>query len=140
MADASYERAVVRAILENPHVSVIATGQDGIIRFFNKGAENLLGYKAEEMVGKQKTLVFTDPAEAAEHAAELSRQYGVAVGAGREGVITGPTITGEPEDRVWTYIRKDGSRRKVLMSLNILRDEGGKMQGYIGISIPAPEP
>lgn len=140
MADSSYERAIVRAIFENPHVSVIATGQDGVIRFFNKGAENLLGYKAEEMVGKQKTLVFADPAEAAQHAAELSRQYGVAVGGGREGIITGPTITGEPEDRVWTYIRKDGSRRKVLMSLNILRDEGGKMQGYIGISIPVPEP
>jgi PAS domain-containing protein len=139
MTDASYERAVVRAILEHPHVSVIATGQDGIIRFFNKGAENLLGYTAEEMVGKQKSVIIADPAEAAEHAAELSREYGVAVGAGREGIITGPTLTGEPEDRVWTYIRKDGGRRKVLMSLNILRDEGGKMQGYIGISIPLPE-
>jgi len=139
MNNANYERAVVRAILENPHVSVIATGQDGIIRFFNKGAENLLGYKAEEMIGKQKTMVFTDPAETAQHAAELSRQYGVAVGQGREGVITGPTITGEPEDRVWTYVRKDGSKRKVLMSLNILRDDAGKMQGFIGISIPVPE-
>ena len=139
MSDAVYERAIIRAVLENPHVSVIATGQDGVIRFFNKGAENLLGYKAEEMVGKQKTLVFTDPAEAAQHGEELSRRFGVAVGGGREGVITGPTITGEPEDRVWTYIRKDGSRCKVLMSLNILRDEGGKMKGYIGISIAVPE-
>ncbi|HEV2114339.1 MAG TPA: PAS domain S-box protein [Terriglobales bacterium] len=139
MAETSYERSAVRAILEHPHVSVIATGQDGTIRFFNRGAENLLGYKAEEMVDKQKTLVFADPAEAAQHAEELSRQYGVAVSGGREGIISGPTITGEPEDRIWTYIRKDGSRRKVLMSLNILRDESGKMQGYIGISIPLPE-
>ena len=139
MSEASYNRAVVRAILENPHVSVIATGQDGVIRFFNKGAENLLGYKAEEMVGKQKTLVFADAKEAAQHAEELSLQYGVAVGAGREGIITGPTITGEPEERIWTYIRKDGGRRKVLMSLAILRDDDGKMQGYIGISIPVPE-
>lgn len=139
MAESSYERAVLRAVLENPHVSVVATGQDGVIRFFNKGAENLLGYTAEEMIGKQKTMIFTDPAETEQHAAELSREYGVAVAAGREGVITGPTIKGEPEDRVWTYIRKDGSRRKVLMSLNILRDEAGKMQGFIGISIPLPE-
>ena len=139
MTETSYQRSVVRAVLENPHVTVIATGQDGIIRFFNKGAENLLGYKAEEMIGKQRTLIFADPAEAAQHAQELSRQYGVAVGAGREGIITGPTITGEPEERVWTYIRKDGVRRKVLMSLAILRDDDGKMQGYIGISIPVPE-
>ena len=139
MTQTSYERAVVRAILENPHVCVIAAGQDGIIQFFNKGAENLLGYKAEEMIGKQRTLIFADLKEAEQHAEELSRQYGVAVGAGRAGIITGPTITGEPEDRVWTYIRKDGARRKVLMSLNILRDDDGKMQGYIGISIPVPE-
>ena len=69
----------------------------------------------------------------------LSRQYGVAVGEGRAGVITGPTITGQSEERVWTYISKDGSRHKVLMSLSILRDDNGKMQGFLGISIPLPE-
>ena len=139
MTQTNYERAVVRAILENPHVSVIATGEDGIIQFFNKGAENLLGYKAEEMVGKQKSTLFVDAKDAALHAEELSRQYGVAVGAGREGIITGPTITGEPEERTWTFIRKDGGRRKALVSLTILRDDDGKMQGYIGISIPVPD-
>ena len=138
MTQTNYARAVVRAILENPHVSVIATGQDGIIQFFNKGAENLLGYKAEEMVGKQKSTRFVDEKDAALHADELSRQYGVAVGAGREGIITGPTITGEPEERTWTFIRKDGGRQKALVSLTILRDDDGKMQGYIGISIPVP--
>jgi|SRR5437588_7797162 len=138
MTQTNYARAVVRAILENPHVSVIATGQDGIIQFFNKGAENLLGYKAEEMVGKQKSTRFVDEKDAALHAEELSRQYGVAVGAGREGIITGPTITGEPEERTWTFIRKDGGRQKALVSLTILRDDDGKMQGYIGISIPVP--
>ena len=139
MTQTNYERAVVRAILENPHVSVIATGEDGIIQFFNKGAENLLGYKAEEMVGKQKSTLFVDAKDAALHAEELSRQYGVAVGAGREGIITGPTITGEPEERTWTFIRKDGGRRKALVSLTILRGDDGKMQGYIGISIPVPD-
>ena len=139
MTQTNYERAVVRAILENPHVSVIATGEDGIIQFFNKGAENLLGYKAEEMVGKQKSTLFVDAKDAALHAEELSRQYVVAVGAGREGIITGPTITGEPEERTWTFIRKDGGRRKALVSLTILRDDDGKMQGYIGISIPVPD-
>ena len=33
-------------------VSIIATDQDGIITLFNSGAENLLGYKAEEVIGK----------------------------------------------------------------------------------------
>src|SRR2546430_16472019 len=97
----TYERLLSRSILENPHISVISTGTDGVIRFFNKGAENLLGYKAEELVGKQKTLIFTDLEEARQHGEELSRQYGVKVGGGREGGISGPTITGQPEERVW---------------------------------------
>jgi PAS domain-containing protein len=127
------------SILESPQICVIATGLDGLIRTFNKGAENLLGYKAEEMIGKQKSILFHDPEEARQHAAELKKAYGVAVGEGREGIISGPLITGEPEGHIWTYIRKDGGRRKVLMSLSILRDEDGKMQGFLGISIPVPE-
>jgi len=133
------QRALARAVLENPRVCVVTTGTDGIIHSFNAGAENLLGYKADEVIGKLKALNFHDPAEAKQHADELSRQYGVAVGEGRAGVITGPTITGQSEERVWTYIGKNGSRHKVLMSLSILRDDNGKMQGFLGISIPLPE-
>src|SRR5438105_5682313 len=110
MPEPNYERLINRAILEHPHLLVIASGPDGFIRYFNRGAQNLLGYKAEELVGKQKAIIFHDPAEAQRHADELSRQYGVAVGPGREGVITGPTITGQPEEQVWTYIGKDGRR------------------------------
>jgi PAS domain S-box-containing protein len=31
----------------------MATGIDGIVTHFNKGAETLLGYKAEEIIGKK---------------------------------------------------------------------------------------
>jgi len=43
---------------------IIATDVDGIITVFNKGAENLLGYSAEEMVGKKSPEILynrTDP-------------------------------------------------------------------------------
>ena len=133
------ERWLMRAILESPHVSVITTGVDGIILSFNRGAENLLGYKAAEVIGKERAMLFHDPEEARQHAQELARDYGVTVAGGREGIITGPTLTGEPEEHIWTYIRKDGVRRKVLLSVSILRDDSGKMQGYLGVSIPLPE-
>jgi PAS domain-containing protein len=138
MPDAAEMRRLWRAIFESPHVCVITTGLDGIIRTFNPGAENLLGYKAEEMIGKQRGLLLHDPEEARRHAEELARSYGVEVGEGREGIISGPLITGQPEGHIWTYLRKDGGRCKVLMSLSILRDEDGKMQGFLGISIPLP--
>ena len=139
LMDTFDERAVGRAILDSPHVCVITTGNDGLIRSFSKGAENLLGYKAEELIGKQRTLIFLKPGEAEQHAQELASKYGVAVGGGREGVISGPMITGQPEENLWTWVAKDGSPRRVLMSLHILRDEKGAMAGFLGISIPVPE-
>jgi len=36
-------------------VSIIATDPDGLITVFNRGAERLLGYSANEMVGKTDT-------------------------------------------------------------------------------------
>lgn len=133
------ERMVWKTLLESPHVCVVVTGVDGTIQFFNKGAENMLGYKAEEMVGKQKAFSFHDPSEAERHAQELQQAFGVKVGAGREGVISGPLITGQPEEHIWTYTRKDGSHYKGLTSLQILRDAKGEMQGFFAVSIPIPE-
>jgi PAS domain S-box-containing protein len=133
------ERWLAKAILENPHVGVVVTGVDGVIRFFNKGLENLSGYKAEEVVGKVRGIALMDPADVEKHAEELRKLYGVPVGPGREGVISGPMLTGEPEEHVWTFVRKDGSRYKGLMSLRILRDDKGEMQGFLAVSIPLPK-
>lgn len=134
------DRSLAKAILENPHIAVTVTSvEGGVIRMFNKGAENLLGYKAEEVVGKVKGIALVDPRDVEKHAEELRRLYGVAVGPGREGVISGPLLTGEPEEHVWTLVRKDGSSYKALMSLRILRDDKGEMQGFLAVSIPVPQ-
>src|SRR5438309_4898711 len=93
------QRALARAVLENPRVCVVTTGTDGIIHSFNAGAENLLGYKADKVIGKLKAINFHDPAEAKQHAGEVSRKYGAAVGEGSAGVIARRRITGQSEER-----------------------------------------
>ena len=133
------DRWLVKAILENPHIAVIVTSVDGVIRVFSKGAENLTGYKAEDTVGKMKGIALMDTKDVERHAEELRKLYGVPVGPGREGVISGPLLTGEPEEHVWTFLRKDGSGYKGLMSLRILRDDKGEMQGFLAVSIPVPQ-
>ena len=43
-------------------ISIISTDLDGNILFWNKGAENIFGYTATEIVGKQKmSILYTDP-------------------------------------------------------------------------------
>jgi len=42
-----------RAVLDGTTFSVIATTPEGIIEMFNAGAEQMLGYSAAEMIGRQ---------------------------------------------------------------------------------------
>ena len=39
-------------------ISIIATNPQGVITVFNKGAENMLGYKAEEIIDRHNPLMF----------------------------------------------------------------------------------
>src|SRR5258708_6258630 len=57
-------------------VSIIATDAAGVITVFNAGAERMLGYSAEEMVGRQTPSIFHLEAEVAARGAELSREFG----------------------------------------------------------------
>ncbi|MFX6311352.1 PAS domain S-box protein, partial [Acinetobacter baumannii] len=74
---------------------------------FNKGAEKLLGYSAEEMIGKHTPEIIHLPIEVEARGKELSEQYGKQI-SGFDVFIT-PALYNEFESRRWTYVRKDGS-------------------------------
>jgi len=132
------EHMLLHAILNNQQIAVISTGPDGIIQSFNPGAEAMLGYKAEEVIGKVTPEIIHDPEEVREQAAHITKEFGVAVKPGLEAFTTKATITGQTEVHDWTYIRKDKSRLRVLLGVSILRDENGAMQGYVGVAMQMP--
>lgn len=129
----------LRAILENPQISVISTDESGKVRTFNRGAEELLGYKAEELIGKLTPEIWHDQEETRQRSAELTRDYGVKVNTGFHTFTAEATITDAPAAHEWIYIRKDGTRIKVVLAVSMLRDSHGKMCGYIGIAMRIPE-
>ena len=48
-----------KAVLDSAtQISIIATNKDGVITVFNTGAENLLGYRAQEIIGKKTPELF----------------------------------------------------------------------------------
>ena len=50
-----------KAVLDSAtHMAIIATDQNGTIVVFNKGAERMLGYLADEVVGRLTPLPFHD--------------------------------------------------------------------------------
>jgi PAS domain S-box-containing protein len=122
-----------QAILDSAHISIITTDRDGIIRSFNIGAERKLGYRADELVGRFTPACFHDERECREYAEALSQELGEPVGPGPE-IFMARVRRGQIEEREWTYIRKDGSRLPVFLSITTLRTEQDGIIGYLGMA------
>lgn len=111
--------------------SIIATDKNGIITLFNKGAEQLLGYTAEEMVGKQTPALIHLPDEVVARSLELSEDSGPVEGF--RVFVEIPEREGS-ETREWSYKRKDGLTVPVSLTVTALRNDSGKVTGYLGIA------
>ncbi len=113
-------------------ISFIATDPNGLITLFNKGSENLLSYRADEMIGIHSPALIHVPEEVGARAAELAKRMGRPV-VGFDTFVTIPMLEGA-EQREWTYVRKDGSRFPVSLIVTPIRDSKGVLTGYLGIA------
>ena len=125
--------ALQQAILDSASYSIISTDAEGIILTFNHAAERLLGYDAAEVVGKETPAIIHDFQEVAARAECLTQELRRNIQPGFE-VFTAKTGQGGADENEWTYIRKNGSRLPVLLSATALRDEDGRITGYLGIA------
>lgn len=121
-----------RAILDSANYTIISTTSDGTIRTFNAAAERLLGYSAQEVVGKVTPLIIHDRAEVVERSRELTEELRIPIEPGLECFVAKARL-GVPDEHEWTYIRKDGSRFPVLLSVTALRDLDGNITGFLSI-------
>ncbi|HWP41954.1 MAG TPA: response regulator, partial [Blastocatellia bacterium] len=133
MAKLEETTSLQQTILNGADYIIISTAPDGTIATFNLAAERKLGYRAEEVIGKATPALIHDPQEVERRAAELSSELGIKVEPGFETFIA-KARQGEPDEREWTYIRKDGSRFPVLLSVTPLLDADGNATGYMGIA------
>ena len=124
--------AMQAAILDSANFSIISTDPGGVIQTFNAGAERLLGYKSGEVVGKLTPLIIHDEEEIKQRAKELSLELNRPIDPGFEVFVT-KARHNIADEREWTYIRKDGTRFTVLLSVTAVRDEDGRITGFLGI-------
>ncbi len=127
-----------QAVIDASPFSTIVTDLEGNIVAVNPATERMLWYTKAEMVGKMTPLSLHDPVELKLRAAELSAGMGVTVQANLEVFIVGPR-KGMAEENEWTYIRKDGSRLPVQLTVTALTDEYGHETGYMGIAYDITE-
>ena len=118
-------------------VSIIATDVDGVIRLFNRGAEQMLGYRAEEMLGKQTPLLIHLREEVRSRSVQLSQHYGEPI-EGFRVLVHKPEFDGS-ETREWTYVAKDGAHIPVTLVVTAMRDEAGQLSGYLSIALDISE-
>lgn len=122
-----------RAILDNAAYAIISTNAHGQITSFNPAAEKLLGYAAAEMVSRHSLEIIHDPAELTARAAELTAQLGETIAPGFETVVA-LTRRNLPSESEWIYLRKDGARVPVHLSVTALRDDSGAITGFLGLA------
>lgn len=127
-----YTTTLQNAILDSANYTIISTTQDGIILTFNAAAQRLLGYTAQEVVGKTTPVIIHDWDEIVKAAQELSQELGVTIEPGFEAFVA-RAQSGQVDEREWSYIRKDGSRFPVLLSVTALRDSENNITGFLGI-------
>jgi PAS domain S-box-containing protein len=106
-------------LIEDSVDAIIVTDMKGDILIFNEGAENILGYKAEEVVGKMNIRSIYPPGVAKEVMEKLrSSDYG---GVGK--VTSFPIV----------HRRKDGELIEGDLSASFIYDENGNEIASVGI-------
>ena len=96
------------AIVETSSDAILSVDLDGIIATWNRGAEKLLGYTAEETIGKPITMLI--PAERQHEEPEILERIG-----------RGERVQDFETER----LRKDGSPIAVSLSVSPIMDAGG---------------
>lgn len=114
----SVHERVLQSIIQNYSDAVIALDNDNKIFFWNKGAERIFGYTAEEMLGKT-----VDPIIPTELKEKEELQW----------LIEETLKKGYIENYETERITKDGRRIVVNLSRSLIKDESGEILGSIAI-------
>jgi len=122
--------ALQAAIFNSANFSSIATDEKGVIQIFNVGAERMLGYAAADVMNKITPADISDPQEVIARAEALSTELGTSITPGFEALVF-KAARGIEDIYELTYIRKDGSRFPAVVSVTALRDDQGRIIGYL---------
>ena len=126
-------RTLLQSVLDAATESaIIAADVNGLITVFNSGAERMLQYRAADMIGHADPLVVHLESEVAARSRELTVLCGRPIGG--FDTLTYAARQGEVSVRECTYVRKDGSRLTVSLSVTAIRNAGGEINGYLSVA------
>ncbi|KGS11783.1 nucleotide cyclase, partial [Pseudomonas coronafaciens] len=114
------------------------TDLDGLINTFNVGAQKMLGYAQEDVLGKFRLMDLYQSAELELRAGSLSRELGRPVSASQL-MFLDAVQEGSHPSQEWTLQRSDGSTLVVDMLVTAVRDDQGLWTGYLAVCLDVTE-
>jgi PAS domain S-box-containing protein len=114
-------KLIAQALLATRSDAVIAADRDGIIRFWNPGAERIFGHAAGDAIGRSLDLIIPE---------RLRQRHRDGF---RHTMATGQSRYGEGEMLSVPALRADGATISVEFTIVPLRSESGQMTGIIAI-------
>jgi PAS domain S-box-containing protein len=121
-ADAGRE-TLQRLVASATGTAIIATGPEGTITLFNPGAEAMLGYPAEEVIGQRPDMF---------HPEDELRHQAARLGARPTFLdVCRASVAAEDGNRLWLFRRKDGEERILRTTLTAVPGQDGELSGYL---------
>ena len=112
--------------------AIIATDTHGTVMLFNKGAENMLGFAAKDVVGQHTPMLFHDADEIEQRLNELN------LGADRSlspfELFKHLALMDKREVKEWVYVTRSGIRLPIKLVITTIQDQQGNITGYLGVA------
>ena len=123
LSELQRSEGLLRKVVNTTHDGIIVIDEQGLIESFNAGAEQMFGYRAEEVIGRNVSIIVPPPHQAA-HDLYLQRHL----------------LTGESRvmgaEREFEALRRDGGRIWIALRVSRLDLGGGAAGGrqrFIGV-------
>ncbi len=126
------QQAFQRAVLDGASAAIIGLDPDGRVNLWNRGAERMTGFTAEEIVGRGDPAWWRLPEELEHLAAELSAQLGRPVEPGIPAVQEAAALPGFSSE--CHYRHRDGHLTEVLLGISQVRTPEGEFLGTMGVA------
>lgn len=114
------DQELYRQLVRDCNDAIIFSDREGVIRLWNKGAEEMLGFSAEEALGRSLDLIIPEN-QRARHWEGYFKVMRTGTTRYAKDLLAAPAL------------RKDGSRISTEFSMTIIRDAGGGVAGTVAV-------
>jgi len=129
----SQERlALEQAISVGSDFIFVTVDQKGLIKSFNPAAESFFEYRADEVIDLESPMIWNDPLEVAAYAEKISKEFDITLESPSQSFFVKADL-GMIDRNEWTFITKNGRKKKGELSVHVLKSKRREVVGYVGI-------